>query len=547
MDTAEADSAAVLTALRSIPSVSITGDPEDLFWIKEGIYANATQNGGEWNRRVAFEWIEPAADGSVRRIHANAEGSISGHSSRTASVTPKHSFHLRFKAKYGPAQLSAPGLFPGIAADTFEQLEIRTPVHDSWTVGSPWHSNRASARYVTDAYASTLLGQLGYPTFARRFIHLYLNGLYWGIYELIEPVDPLMVARTFPPAADPAAPGAGKSDIIGASDDSQGGEIAGSKVEWNAVRSAAWRLPRHTQDGLPVDEAWDMVGGRVSLESLIDYIFANVWMNNLDWPSHNYLIARRRTEDGKFHFLSWDAEFSFRKDRPVNENTLARVHIATDGPGWLFLKLCYHPDFRALVRARLDTITAEGAPLTVAAWPGYDSLAATFSPVLEAESARWGDAWRTVPYHRADWQENLNALRDTFLPARTEAFRQQVLGELTGVETQIAQWEAARALAAANAAAGIPDHGDDDVITETVAEAGPLDTDRDGLPDEWETANGYDPENGDDALADSDADGLSNIEEYLAGTDPHDPASNRPETANPGVDLFTSLEPHAAP
>ncbi len=48
------------------------------------------------------------------------------------------------------------------------------------------------------------------------------------------------------------------------------------------------------------------------------------------------------------------------------------------------------------------------------------------------------------------------------------------------------------------------------------------DSDLDGMPDSWETAQGFDPQDEDDALLDADSDGLTNAQEYAAETDPHD-------------------------
>ena len=42
-----------------------------------------------------------------------------------------------------------------------------------------------------------------------------------------------------------------------------------------------------------------------------------------------------------------------------------------------------------------------------------------------------------------------------------------------------------------------------------------FDTDRDGMPDAWETANGLNPSNAADRNADADGDGYTNLEEYL--------------------------------
>lgn len=53
-----------------------------------------------------------------------------------------------------------------------------------------------------------------------------------------------------------------------------------------------------------------------------------------------------------------------------------------------------------------------------------------------------------------------------------------------------------------------------------------LDSDGDGMPDEWEKRYGLNPDDAGDANLDKDGDGFTNLEEYLAGTDPTDAKSH---------------------
>lgn len=68
------------------------------------------------------------------------------------------------------------------------------------------------------------------------------------------------------------------------------------------------------------------------------------------------------------------------------------------------------------------------------------------------------------------------------------------------------------------------------------------DSDGDGLPDDWELANGLDPADPFDALLDPDRDRLSTLEEFQLGTGPFDPDSDD-DRPNDGAEVAAGTNP----
>ena len=79
-------------------------------------------------------------------------------------------------------------------------------------------------------------------------------------------------------------------------------------------------------------------------------------------------------------------------------------------------------------------------------------------------------------------------------------------------------------VATAPASANIPEESGSATVSLIIEPANP-DQDLDGQSDEWELANGLNPQNPDDATTDLDGDGADNRSEFLAGTDPRQAAS----------------------
>lgn len=532
-------------SLSSQPSVFLVGDDQDLFHIVDGIYANSTKSGDPWERRFSFEWVDPRdppdpPDPPVTPYtpytpyhQAYAGLRMSGHSSRCQNVTLKHNFRLKFKSSYGASSLQLEGAFDRAGAvDEFQQIELRNPTSDSFSV-TYWNL-ATSASYVRDAWFSHMMRSLGHPSIDRRFVHVYLNGKYWGVYEMLEHVDENYAASH---AAEFGGQTSSKYDVVGAGDDSGGGAIAGNLARWQMVKARAAQI-YSASTGQVDTEAYDDVLAAIDEDNLIDYMLLNIWGDNTDWPNHNYLMVCSKTPGaagttyGEFKFLSWDAEFAMQNSaaaRSRNTWALHRYSIA-DGPAFLYRKLRYDAAFRVKIANRATALLSGNGPLTLNSIPlSVSEVSNRFVPFVSCEAGRWGD-FAAIPSLYLRWQGSRDYLIADSVPSfasftpvggqqttRSEVCLAHVLADLDDVVDTIA-FDQARSLGwqggYTGGSGGVPSGQNmrDEAATE--------DADHDGMPDAWETANGLNPNDSADASADSDGDSRSNREEFISGTNP---------------------------
>jgi len=176
-------------ALLSIPTVSLVTDKNNLFSDKNdpqygGIYiytGHSITGGRGWERPVSAEFF--TEDGQ-KEFQANCGLRIQGGESRRPNKCPKHSFSLRFRDEYGSGKLSFE-LFDDWPVDSFDTIQLRGGFNNTWT---HWASNqRTRTQYIRDQWMRDCLTEMGHEDAGQGFfVHLYLNGIYWGLYNLHE-------------------------------------------------------------------------------------------------------------------------------------------------------------------------------------------------------------------------------------------------------------------------------------------------------------------------------------------------------------------------
>ncbi len=179
----------IIDALLSLPTISIVTHVDNLFSAATGIYANPGAEGEAWERPVSIEWIDPAND---KDFQLNAGLRIYGGAFRSMDLSRKKTFRILFKQMYGVGKLDFPLFTAKTAINSFDTLILRAGANDGY---NNWGG--ANTQYIIDEYMRHTQLAMGKPVGHGRFVHLYLNGLYWGQYNMAERTQQSFAARYF--------------------------------------------------------------------------------------------------------------------------------------------------------------------------------------------------------------------------------------------------------------------------------------------------------------------------------------------------------------
>ena len=410
-------------ALLSIPTLSVVTDKNNLFSHQKdpdigGIYiytGHSTTGGQDWERPVSAEFF--TRDG-VKGFQVNCGLRIQGGESRRPAKCPKHSFSLRFSEHYGPAKLDF-DLFDHWPVNSFDTLQLRGFFNNAWTHWAP--DQRARTQYIRDQWMRDSLIDMGQADAGQGcYVHLYLNGIYWGLYDLHER----------PVASHCAAYNGGDKDSL---DAVNGGRATdGTLTAWNQMKTVV------------AGRNWEEICNLIDVDNFIDFTIVNLFAGNTDLKNDgNWRAAGGGPERRPWHFYSWDGEH-------VLENTYQTGTRPSSDPTGLFSSLDDIEEFRVRFGDRVHKHLFNGGALT----PEMNAQrwikrADEIDLAVIAESARWGDYRRDMhsyssgPYYlytKNDyWLPEKRRLLDQYFPYRTNHMINQYrnLGLYPNVEAPV--------------------------------------------------------------------------------------------------------------
>jgi len=308
------------------------------------------------SKRAYIEYFEPATNESYGRPTGV---STYGNTSFTADNANKKNYRLRFKDEFGADKFKYK-IFGDEAASDFDVIDLRCGSQESF--------DREGIQNIHEQIMKDW--QIKTSTYGvhGKFAHLYINGVYWGVYNASErPV------KSF-----------GESYFGGEKDDyntmkatccnTEALAIDGSNTSYNNMKLQINNYPAIEQ--------------YLDVDHFIDYVMICNYGPHGDWRTWNTYAFDNPTANVPYRFFVWDPEPSFKNDwYYTNQIVDTRDHEDI----WQPLK--NNADFRMRFADHVECncVQADGPLNPNNASADYDAMFQQNKLAYLAEAARWAN------------------------------------------------------------------------------------------------------------------------------------------------------------
>ncbi len=297
-------------------------------------------------------------------------------------------------------------IFPDKDRNRYQRLILKPAANDNY----PFSNGGA---HIRDAYVHTLSQKADMEMDERtsKPCVIYLNGEYWGLYELREKVDdPDFTNRYY-------NQGEKWLDYL----KTWGGtwEEYGSRDDWDDLHDFI------TSNDMSIDANYEMVQEELNVLSIIDYMILNTHVVCMDWLNWNTSWWRGRNPNGEaqqWRYSLWDMDATF--GHYINYTGIPNTNPDADpcfgedlpadfeGHGSLISALMENEEFHSLYVNRYADMNNSFFTCDYM-FALLDSMIAEIEPEMQNQIDRWGG-------NINEWQDNVQALKDFIATRCTE-------------------------------------------------------------------------------------------------------------------------------
>lgn len=388
----------------SLPTISIAINPEYLFDNEIGIYisGNYLERGLKWERPSFMEFFED--DGTLAfkrginlRIHGQESRRLAQKSFRIYT-NPLYNASKNFSHQLFSNYYSSISGDPIVSFETFLLRNSGTDIHRTM---------------FRDGFVQSLYDEIPVERQAFRPAILFVNGEYWGIYNIRERIDHHYFNNHFGVDVDDVALLEYKANV---------GLVGDAEDKSDYLKLHKYISEKDTTD----QEVFEYVEQVMDIDNFINYQILQIFSGNLDWPQNNNVFWRLKTSehiqndsmvyDGRWRWVLNDMDFAF------NASSLNLMEHATgDHESALLLRvLLKNEDFRNKFLVRfsnyLNTVF-----LTDHMLEKMSTLRIKIEPEIVHHIERW-----SLPSSYDEWLWNINNMEE-FARKRPEIMTKHLL------------------------------------------------------------------------------------------------------------------------